>query len=570
MHDQGVPSSKRVKIAITGDRWSTIIGPPSVLELVFSQCSDLKRAPKNELTGIRAMQHTLDVNEADIDYVVGNSTLLSTPLRPGYKLWALAGDDANATYSNWGHLLRAAALQTLSQRLDIAQTVGKLSAHLGTSQHIDVKMMGPSGHAPYLVNILKAGLGALARHVSVDGDLAAHAQTRIESESSLSNKGIRDGAIAVVGMSGKGPGSEDLEEFWNIVATGQDCHEEIPSDRFGMSEYYCVKHGPGGPGKCTMTCRHGCFIKNPGHFDAKFFHISPREALLMDPNHRLFLMNAYEALETAGYSAGQTKRMDPDKMAVFFGQSADDWHKVSHHALGCDAYTMQSIQRAFGPGRLAFQMKWEGPTYALDSACAGATSCIHLACMSLLSRDVDMAVAGATNVLSDPHSFTILSKAGVLSETGNCKTYRDDADGYCRADFSGAVVLKRLEDAIAHNDKILAVIASSARNHSGNSPSITTSDANAQERLFNKVLRNARLSPDDVSYVEMHGTGTQVGDKAEMGAVSKVFSPRPNGQPLRVGAIKANIGHSEAASLPLLTPPRPWMGALILDADLWV
>lgn len=496
------------------------------------------------------MQHTLDVSEADIDYVVGNSPLLSTQLHPGYKLWGMAGDkneaNINDTYTNWGHLLRVAALQTLSQRLDIVQTVGKLSTHLGTSQHIDVKMMGPSGHAAYLVNVLSGlTLGALKRHVSVDDDLAAAAPPSGQVE------GVREGAIAVVGMSGKGPGSEDLDEFWNVIATGKDCHQEIPADRFDLEEYYCTnKHGPGGPGKCTMSCRHGCFIKNPGHFDAKFFHISPREALLMDPGHRLFLMNAYEALETAGYSSGQTKTTDPNKMAVFFAQSADDWHKVSHHALGCDAYTMQCIQRAFGPGRLAFQMKWEGPTYALDSACAGATSCIHLACMSLLSRDVDMAVAGATNVLSDPHSFTILSKAGVLSDTGNCKTYRDDADGYCRADFSGAVVLKRLDDAIAHNDNILAVIASSARNHSGNSTSITTSDANAQERLFNKVLRNARLGPDDVSYVEMHGTGTQVGDKAEMGAVSKVFSPRPDGKPLPVGAIKANMGHSEAVCTP--------------------
>lgn len=520
------------------------------MELVFHQCSELKTLPKNELTGIRAMQHTLNVSEADIDYVVGNSTLLSTPLRPGYRLWGMAGDNTNVTYSNWGRLLRVAALQTLSQRLDLVQTMGKLSAHLGMSKNIDVKIMGPSGHAKYLVNVLKAGiqLGAVPRHVSVDDDPAAQSQS--------SSKGVREGAIAVVGMSGKGPGSEDMDEFWNVIVTGQDCHEEIPTDRFNLAEYYCARHGASGPDKCTMTCQHGCFIKNPGHFDAKFFHISPREALLMDPCHRLFLMNAYEALETAGYSAGQTKTTDPHKMAVFFGQSAEDWRKVSHQALGCDAYTMQSVQRAFGPGRLAFQMKWEGPTYALDSACAGATSCIHLACISLLSRDVDMAVAGATNVLSDPHSFTILSKASVLSETGNCKTYRDDADGYCRADFSGAVVLKRLEDAIAHNDKILAVIASSARNHSGNSTSITTSDANAQGRLFNKVLRDARLAPDDISYVEMHGTGTQVGDKAEMEAVSKIFSPRPNGQPLPVGAIKANIGHSEAVSAPYI---RHWV-----------
>ncbi|KAK7977951.1 beta-ketoacyl synthase domain-containing protein [Apiospora saccharicola] len=138
--------------------------------------------------------------------------------------------------------------------------------------------------------------------------------------------------------------------------------------------------------------------------------------------------------------------------------------------------------------------------------------------------------------------------SGVLSDTGNCKTYRDDADGYCRADFSGAVVLKRLEDAVAHNDNILAVVASSARNHSGNSPSITTSDAAAQERLFRKVLRNARVTPQDISYVEMHGTGTQVGDKAEMGAVSNVFSQDRRKEPLPVVAIKANMGHSGAAA----------------------
>lgn len=160
-----------------------------------------------------------------------------------------------------------------------------------------------------------------------------------------------------------------------------------------------------------------------------------------------------------------------------------------------------------------------------------------------------MAVAGAANILSTPHSFTSLSDSGVLSDTGNCKTFRDDADGYCRGDFVGAVVLKRLEDAIAHNDNILAVMPASGRNHSGNSTSITTSDAHAQERLFRKVMRNAQVSPDDISYVEMHGTGTPIGDPAEMGAVASTFKHRrrANG-PLTVGGVKANIGHSEAAA----------------------
>jgi zearalenone synthase (nonreducing iterative type I polyketide synthase) len=471
-----------------------------------------------------------------MDYVIGNSALLEKQVYQGFKVWGMTEVDAFTNYTSWGDLLRISAAQTLSQRLDLVKIVEDLNNYLGTSaEYVNVRMMGPSGHVAYINGVLKT-----TRDVSIKDDLQS-------SSASSEGEGLREGAIAIVGMSGKGPSSENTDELWKVIVTGQECHEEIPAERMDIDEYYCTKHSPG---KCTMTCRHGCFVKNPGHFDAKFFHISPREALLMEPVHRHFLMSAYEALESAGYSAGQTRTTDPNKTAVFFAQSFDDWLKVSHHALGCDAYTLQSIQRAFGPGRLAFQMKWEGPTYALDSACAGSTSAIHLACMSLLSKDVDMAVTGATTILSDPHSFTFLSKAGVLSETGNCKTYRDDADGYCRADFSGALVLKRLDDAVAHNDKILAVIASSARNHSGNATSITTSDANAQESLFKKVLRNARLNPDDVSYIEMHGTGTQVGDKAEMGAVSKVFLPRPNGKPLPVGAIKANIGHSEAVSFP--------------------
>jgi 3-oxoacyl-(acyl-carrier-protein) synthase len=518
---------------VTGDRWSTIIGPPSVLEVVIHQCPTLKKLPKNELN-IRAMQHTLSISEADLNYIVGSSPLLDSPLCPGYRIWGF--DDPDAEYANWGDLLRAAALQTLSRPLNIVKAISKLHSHLGTTCNVNAKVMGPSSHTTYLVKALQTG----GRNVSVHDPLSALYAPAPSSSS--------EGGIAIVGMGAKGPGSEDLEEFWKVILTGQDLHEEIPADRFDWEEYYCPQHGPGGPGKCAMTCKHGCFIKKPGHFDSKFFHISPREAMLMEPGHRLFLMNAYEALEMAGHSNGQTKTTDPHKIAVFFGQCTDDWHMVGHQALGCDAYTLQSVQRAFGPGRLAFQFKWEGPTYALDSACASASSGIHLACMSLMSRDIDMAVAGAANILSTPHSFTSLSKSGVLSDTGNCKTYRDDADGYCRADFSGAVVLKRLEDAITQNDNILAVISSSARNHSGNSTSITTSDAAAQERLFRKVLRNARVAPEDISYVEMHGTGTQVGDKAEIGAVSNIFSKRGEGSPLPVGAIKANIGHSEAVS----------------------
>lgn len=532
----GIPSIKRAKVGVTGAGWSTVIGPPSVLQLFNSQCPAVRDLAKNPLE-IKALQHTLNISRAEIDYMVGNnSTFVDRPLScPNHSFWGV--DDPAATYVNWGALLRTVCSQLLARPLDITQAVGKLNSKLDGVDAVRVIQVGLSSHAPYLASVLKAA----GRDVSVqDQHSLQHADDGGAS--------FKAGRIAIVGMAGRGPGSDNVDEFWNVIMSKQDLCQEVPKARFDVDEFYCAQHERGDK-KCKMTTKYGCFMDNPGHFDSRFFHISPREAMLMDPAHRQFLMSTYEALEMAGYSDGQTRTTDPNRIAAFFGQCTDDWLEHSHPTLGCDAYTLQGIQRAFGPGRLAWQFKWEGPTYSLDAACAGTTAGIHLACMSLLSKDIDMAVAGAANILSWPHSFTCLSDSGVLSDTGNCKTFRDDADGYCRGDFAGAVVLKRLEDAVAHNDNILAVVAASGRNHSGNSTSITTSDAGAQERLFQKVMRNAQVSPDDVSYIEMHGTGTQIGDPAEMGAVASTFKHRRrvNG-PLTVGGVKANIGHGEAAA----------------------
>ncbi|KAL8910261.1 MAG: hypothetical protein Q9171_004425 [Xanthocarpia ochracea] len=521
----GIPPVKRAKVGVTGDRWSTIIGPPSVLELCLNQCPAVRSLAKNPLN-IHALQHHVKVSPADMDYIVGNSALLDTPILHGFRIWGM--DDFEATYTNWGDLLRAVVLQILSLPLDITKVLGQLSAKI-CSRHLDVRVIGPSSHIPFIANALKAG-----------GSTVSFQHDKSLEEVQLPGRG----QIAIVGMAGRGPGSDNLEEFWDIIMSKQDLCEEIPKDRFDIEEFYCPEHGD----KCTTTTRFGCFMNKPGNFDSRFFQVSPREALYMDPGHRQFLMSTYEALETAGYSDGPTRTTNPKRIAAFYGQSNDDWHMVSHYSLGCDAYTLQGAQRAFGAGRIPFHFKWEGPTYSVDSACASSTSATHLASMSLLTKDIDMAVVGAANILGYPHSWTSLSKSGVLSDTGNCKTYRDDADGYCRGDFVGTVVLKRLEDAVAQNDNILAVLAGTGRNHSGNSTSITTSDAGAQERLFRKVMQTARVSPDDISYVEMHGTGTQVGDPAEMDAVASIFKQRRGNNALTVGGVKANIGHSEAAS----------------------
>lgn len=539
----GIPSTKRAKVGVVGAGWSTVIGPPSVLQLFMDQCPAVKGLAKNPLE-IKALQHTLELSTTELDYMVANSpSVLNKPLcSPNNRLWGL--DDPEASHVRWGDLLRAVCVQVLARPLDITEVVGKLNSKLDADRVDSVRViqMGPSSHATYLTNILKA-----AGRVVLDRDQSSLVVDA--DDAGLSSQAHR---IAIVGMAGRGPGSDNVDEFWDVIMSKQDLCSEVPKDRFDVDDFYCAQHERGDK-KCTMTTRYGCFMDNPGHFDSRFFHISPREAMLMDPGHRQFLMSTYEALEMAGYSDGQTRRTDPNRIGAFFGQCTDDWLNHSHPTLGCDAYTLQGVQRAFGPGRLAWQFKWEGPTYSLDAACASTTAGIHLACVSLLSKDIDMAVVGAANILSFPHSFTCLCDAGVLSTTGNCKTFRDDADGYCRGDFVGAVVLKRLEDAVSHNDNILAVVSGSGRNHSGNSTSITTSDAAAQERLFKKVMRNAQVSADDVSYVEMHGTGTMIGDPAEMGAVANTFRHRRPGlqgvrEPLVVGGVKANIGHSEAAA----------------------
>ena len=535
--NNGVPPTKRANVAVTGAGWCTVIGPPSVLQLFMERCPAVKTLSKSPMDEIRAFQHVLQLSPADIDVVVGNNPdfVYRTLICPNHSRWGM--DDPAASYANWGELLRDVCSQVLTRPLDIPQAVGKLSSKLVGTGPVRLVQAGSCNHAPYVASVLKA----VGREVSVWNHHSLLSAGQVAAS-------LEAGRIAIVGMAGRGPGCSNVDEFWDVVMSKQDRCTEVPKERFDVDDYYCPVHERGDK-KCKMSTRYGCFMDNPGHFDSRFFHISPREALRMDPGHRHFLMSAYEAMEMAGYSDGQTRTTNPNRIASFFAQCNDEWAQNSHPSLGCDPYTLQGLQRAFGPGRLAWHFKWEGPTYSLDSACAGATTGIHLACMSLLSKDIDMAVAGAGSVLSWPHNFTCLSDAGVLSDTGNCKPFRDDADGYCRADFVGAVVLKRLEDAVAHSDNILAVVAGTGRNHSGNSSSITTSNGAAQERLFSKVMRKAQISPDDVSYVEMHGTGTEIGDPAEFGAVANTFKHRrPVNGPLPVGGVKANIGHSEAAA----------------------
>ncbi|KAI9711403.1 MAG: polyketide synthase pks13 [Chrysothrix sp. TS-e1954] len=513
----GTPEIKKVRIAVVGQGWSTIIGPPTTLSRVLQQCPALKSLPKRDLS-IRGPFHTLNLSDAEFDGLLGSSSLLDLPAGSGL----------------WKSTVKTACEHVLTRPFDLSEAVRDLDSQLGSIQHVDLDVIGTSSHANSIVNQLKA----TGKQVTIRHEHSTDAASRGAMPDDL-------GKIAIVGMAGKAPGADDLDDFWQINIMGRDLHKRIPEDRFDVEEFYSATHN----GICSTSAQFGCFIDRPGGFDARFFNVSHREALLMEPCHRQWLMSVYEALEMAGYSQDRTRLTDPHRIGAFFGQSVGDW-RATTHPRGCNSYDLPGTQRAFGPGRVNYHFKWEGPSYNVDSACASSASAITLACQNLLLREIDMAVAGGANVISSPHAFSELSRAGVLSMTGNCKPFRDDADGYCRSEFSGAVVLKRVEDAVAANDNILAVIAASARNSSGNATSIITSDAGAQQRLFRQVLGKAHIAPEEVAYVEMHGTGTQVGDLAEMTAVTNTFKrgDRHNNDRLNVGSLKANIGHSEGAA----------------------
>lgn len=321
----------------------------------------------------------------------------------------------------------------------------------------------------------------------------------------------------------------------------------MPNDRYNV-----ITHtDPTSKRKNTSHTPYGCFIEDPGLFDARFFNMSPREAAQTDPMQRLTLTTAYEAMEMAGIVPGRTPSTMHDRIGTFYGQTSDDWREINA-AQDIDTYFISGGVRAFGPGRVNYFFKFGGPSFTVDTACSSSFAAIQLACTSLRAGDCDTAFTGGANVLTNPDIFSGLSRGHFLSKTGSCKTFDNDADGYCRGDGVATVILKRLEDAVMDNDPILGVILGTATNHSAEAVSITHPHAGAQQFLFSKVLQESGVDVHDVSYVEMHGTGTQAGDGIEMQSVSNTFAPihrqrRPD-QPLYLGAIKANIGHGEASS----------------------
>ncbi|MCP3102832.1 type I polyketide synthase [Myxococcus sp. K15C18031901] len=349
--------------------------------------------------------------------------------------------------------------------------------------------------------------------------------------------------IAIIGMGLRFPGGSDSpESYWELLRAGREAISPIPASRWDIDAYYDPT--PGTPGK--MYTRHGAFIQGVEDFDPQFFGISPREASRMDPHQRLLLEVSWEALERAGIAATDLRG---SSTGVFVGMMNEDFSHLMKDATQIDLHTASGSGLSVAAGRLAYSLGLQGPTMAVDAACSSSLVTVHLACQSLRTRECDLALAGGISLILSPLTSVVNCAMRMLSVKGRCSTFDAGADGFVRGEGCGMLVLKRLSDAVADRDPILALVRGSATNHSGQSSGLTVPNGNALAKVMRAALKSGGVEPEQVDYVEAHGTGTAIGDPIEMEALGRVFGPgRSPDVPLVVGSVKTNIGHTEGAA----------------------
>ncbi|AXK31825.1 acyltransferase domain-containing protein [Streptomyces armeniacus] len=355
-----------------------------------------------------------------------------------------------------------------------------------------------------------------------------------------------DEAVAIVGAGCRFPGGgSGTDGLWRLLRDGTDVITEVPATRWDMERYYDPE--PGTPG--TMYTRWGGFLPDVERFDAAFFGIAPREAQQMDPQQRLLLEVAWEALEDAGIVPGT---LAGTRTAVFTGGLGADYfllHSRYAGLTGIDPWYASGKEPSFSSGRLSYHLGLRGPSVSLSTTCSSSLVAVHLARQSLLLGESDAALIGGVNLLLAPELTMFMCQAGAMSPTGRCKVFDAAADGIVRGDGCAVLVLKRLGDALADGDDVLAVIRGSAVNHDGRSVGFTVPSTEAQQSLLEDALRSADMTPHQIGYVEAHGTGTPLGDPIEMYALGHVLGRgRPEGEPLTVGSVKTNLGHTDAAA----------------------
>lgn len=367
---------------------------------------------------------------------------------------------------------------------------------------------------------------------------------KIAEERIVAMEKKEDMPVAIVGMSCRFPGAENIAAFWDNLCNGKDAVTEVPAARWNAARFY-DKH-PDAPGK--SYCTKGAFIDDVKGFDAAFFRINPAEAKQMSPQQRILLETTWQALEAANIPPG---RLSGTNAAVFLSISDDQYRHLAAggNVNGISHFSVTGNAISTAAGRIAYQLGLTGTNMVIDTACSSSLVAVDLAVRELRAGKTSVAIAGGVNLFLTPFGHISLSKTRALAEDGRCKAFDAAADGYGRGEGCGIVVLKRYDDALKDGNHIMAVIKGTAVNQDGASNGMTAPNGLAQERLLKSVLHNAKVDPKDVLYLETHGTGTKLGDPIEAEALQQAYiTDDKRRHPLYIGSVKTNIGHLESAA----------------------
>ena len=463
------------------------------------------------------------------------------------------------------------AASALRRRLTALPEKERLGALVGLVQEVVAAVLGLAGAAavPAGRPLKELGLDSLMA-VEVRNQLSARAETTLpttlvfdhptpdaiarlllrQAFAELGAAGqaqsvprlTNDEAIAIVSMSCRVPGGViDVEGYWALLAEGRDVIGPFP-ERWDTQALY----DPDPEARGKSYAREGGFLRDVDQFDADFFGISPREAVSMDPQQRLVLEVAWEALERAGLRPGA---LNGSSTGVYLGSMGSDYGQGNASLESLDGYVATGQASSVLSGRVSYALGLQGPAMTVDTACSSSLVALHLACAGLRQGECDLALAGGVQVMSTPTIFVEFSRLRGMAPDGRCKSFSEKADGAGWSEGCGILVLKRLSDAERDGDRVLAVVRGSAVNQDGRSQGLTAPNGPSQQRLIGRALAVSGLAPSDIDAVEAHGTGTTLGDPIEAGALAEVFGPtRREGEPLYIGSSKSNLGHTSAAA----------------------
>ncbi len=354
---------------------------------------------------------------------------------------------------------------------------------------------------------------------------------------------VVDTDIAVIGIAARFPDAEDHRRYWQNIVDGKDSIREIPESRFPVNSYYDVD--PEAPNKSYS--KWAGLLSDIKGFDPLFFNISPREAEMMDPQQRLFMMETWRAIEDAGYSPSD---LSGKLCGVFLGAGIGDYHKIlKEKNVPIQAYSFLGNSMPILTARMSYLLNLKGPSVPVDSACSSSLVAIHMAVQSIIDGECDMAISGGVQVFSNPDLIILTSKAGMLSPVGKCKTFAEGADGFVPAEGIGIVILKKLKHALQDGDVVYGIIKGSRMNQDGKSNGITAPSSESQVELECRVYNDLKIHPETIGYIETHGTGTILGDPIEFDALSESYSKyTQKKQYCAIGSVKTNIGHTLVAA----------------------